>query len=66
MLLICGGARRDSSCPGEISKAWRLTELARRVVPCSCYRHHALNQADDWAAKRYERWVAAQAVIIFR
>ena len=66
MLLICGGARNDGSCLGEMSKTWRLTELARRVVPCSCYPNHALNQADDWVAKRYERWVAAQAVIIFR
>ena len=27
VLLICGGARNDGSCPGEISKAWRLTRI---------------------------------------
>jgi multimeric flavodoxin WrbA len=103
ILLICGSARNDGSCPGEVSKTWRLTELAHQVVedagfeadvldlslvtseygraihpckgcvssamplchwPCSCYPNHALNQADDWMAEIYERWVAAHAVII--
>ncbi len=103
VLLICGCPRNDGTCPGEISKTWRLTELARRVVqragmqadvldlslvtseygrnihpckgcvssamplchwPCSCYPNHALNQADDWMAEIYERWVAAHGVII--
>jgi hypothetical protein len=31
-LLVCGSARNDGTCPGENSKAWRLTELARKVV----------------------------------
>ena len=103
VLLICGSARNDGTCPGEISKTWRLTGLAQAVVesagmhadvldlslitseygrnihackgcvssamplchwPCSCYPNHALNQADDWMAEIYERWVAAHAVII--
>lgn len=103
VMLICGSARNDGTCPGEISKTWRLTELSRRVVeqagmeadvldlslvtseygrnirpckgcvssamplchwPCSCYPNHALNQADDWMAEIYERWVAAHAVIV--
>jgi multimeric flavodoxin WrbA len=103
VMLICGSARNDGTCPGEVSKTWRLTELARHVVeraglqadvldlslvtseygrsihpckgcvssamplchwPCSCYPNHALNQADDWMAEIYERWVAAHAVII--
>ena len=103
VLLICGSARNDGTCPGEISKTWRLTRLAQQVVegpgieadvldlslvtseygrtihpckgcvssamplchwPCSCYPNHALNQADDWMAEIYERWVAAHAVII--
>jgi multimeric flavodoxin WrbA len=103
VLLVCGSARNDGSCPGEASKTWRLTELARRVVeragmqadvldlslvtseygrnihpckgcvssamplchwPCSCYPNHALDQADDWMAEIYERWVAAHAAII--
>ncbi|MBQ5942625.1 MULTISPECIES: flavodoxin family protein [unclassified Massilia] len=29
ILLINGAARNDGSCPGEISKSWRLTMLAR-------------------------------------
>ena len=32
VLLICGSARNDGTCPGEISKTWRLTEIAQRVV----------------------------------
>jgi len=102
-LIVCGSARNDGTCPGEISKTWRLTELAQRVVeragmqvdvldlslvtseygrnihpckgcvssamplchwPCTCYPNHALDQADDWMAEIYERWVAAHAVII--
>ncbi len=103
VLLVCGSARNDGTCPGEVSKTWRLTEIARHVVegsgmqadvldlslltseygrnihpckgcvssamplchwPCSCYPNHALNQADDWMAEIYERWVAAHAVLI--
>ncbi len=103
VLLICGSARNDGTCPGEVSKTWRLTGLARHVVersgmqadvldlslvtseygrnihpckgcvssamplchwPCTCYPNHALNQADDWMAEIYERWVEAHAVII--
>ncbi len=103
VLLVCGSARNDGTCPGEISKTWRLTELAQHVVqragmhadvldlslvtseygrnihpckgcvsstmplchwPCSCYPNHALNQADDWMAEIYERWVAAHGVIV--
>jgi len=103
VLLVCGSARNDATCPGEISKTWRLAELARQVVdrlgldadlldlsrvtseygrtihpckgcvssamplchwPCSCYPNHALDQADDWMAEIYERWVAAHGVIV--
>ncbi len=32
VLIICGSARNDGTCPGEISKTWRLTESARHVV----------------------------------
>ena len=103
VLLVCGSARNDGTCPGEVSKTWRFTEIARQVLedlgveadvldlslvtseygrqihpckgcvssamplchwPCSCYPNHALNQADDWMAEIYERWVAAHGVII--
>ena len=32
VLLVCGSARNDGTCPGEVSKTWRLTEMARHVV----------------------------------
>ena len=103
VLLVCGSARNDGTCPGEVSKTWRLTGIAQQVVhgagveadildlslvtseygrtihpckgcvssamplchwPCTCYPNHALDQADDWMAEIYERWVAAHAVII--
>ena len=32
VLLVCSSARNDASCPGEIYKTWRLTEIARQVV----------------------------------
>ena len=32
--------------------------------PCSCYPNHSLNQANDWMAEIYERWVAAHAIVI--
>ena len=28
VLLVCGSARNDGTCPGEMSKTWRLTEIA--------------------------------------
>lgn len=103
VLLVCGSARNDGTCPGEISKTWRLTQIAQQELehegmeadvldlslvtseygrgiqpckgcvstamplchwPCSCYPNHALDQADDWMAEIYERWVAAHGVII--
>lgn len=32
VLLICGSARNDGSCPGEISKSFRLLEIARQTL----------------------------------
>ncbi len=32
VLLICGAARNDGSCPGEISKTFRMTQMAREVL----------------------------------
>jgi multimeric flavodoxin WrbA len=31
VLLICGAARNDKTCPGEMSKSYRLTETAKSV-----------------------------------
>ncbi len=35
ILLINGSMRSDQTCPGEISKTWRLLELARGIVQSS-------------------------------
>jgi len=32
ILLVCGAARHDQTCPGEMSKTFRLAQLARHVV----------------------------------
>ncbi|MDN3920492.1 flavodoxin family protein [Roseateles violae] len=32
VLLICGSARNDGTCPGEISKSWRLARLCSDIV----------------------------------
>ena len=32
VLLVCGSPRNDGSCPGEISKTWRLTNAAKTVL----------------------------------
>jgi multimeric flavodoxin WrbA len=32
VLLVAGGSRNDGTCPGEISKTWRLSQLAREVL----------------------------------
>jgi multimeric flavodoxin WrbA len=32
ILLICGADRNDGTCPGEMSKTFRLTQLARELI----------------------------------
>jgi multimeric flavodoxin WrbA len=32
VLLICGAARHDQTCPGEMSKSFRLVKIARREI----------------------------------
>ena len=32
VLLICGAARHDQTCPGEMSKSFRLAQIARREI----------------------------------
>jgi multimeric flavodoxin WrbA len=32
ILLVCGAARTDQTCPGEMSKTFRLTQMARDVI----------------------------------
>ena len=32
VLVVCGSARNDGTCPGEVSKTWRLARLVEQVV----------------------------------
>ncbi|RYX96675.1 MAG: flavodoxin family protein [Comamonadaceae bacterium] len=32
VLLICGSSRNDGTCPGEISKTWRMTNTAKKTL----------------------------------
>jgi len=32
VLVVCGASRNDGTCPGEISKSFRLTQIAREVL----------------------------------
>jgi multimeric flavodoxin WrbA len=32
VLVICGSSRNDGSCPGEISKTWRLSRIAQETL----------------------------------
>jgi multimeric flavodoxin WrbA len=32
VLLVCGSSRNDGTCPGEISKTYRLTKIAQEVL----------------------------------
>ena len=32
VLVICGSSRNDGSCPGEISKTWRLSKIVRATL----------------------------------
>ena len=41
VLLICGSARNDGTCPGEMSKTFRLLGLAREVLEAAGLRVRA-------------------------
>ena len=43
VLLINGAARNDGTCPGEISKSWRLTMLARDVLAAEGFEADVLD-----------------------
>src|SRR5687767_11745482 len=32
VLVICGSSRNDGTCPGEISKTWRLAKIAQETL----------------------------------
>ncbi len=104
ILIICASSRNDQTCPGEMSKTYRLAKIAEEAIsknenteiefldlsgltseygkkiypckscvstsmalchwPCSCYPNHARDQAGDWMAEIYEKWVSAHGVMI--
>jgi multimeric flavodoxin WrbA len=41
LLLICGAARNDKTCPGEISKTFRLLQMARAAILDDTTGHEA-------------------------
>jgi multimeric flavodoxin WrbA len=43
VLLVCGAARNDGTCPGEISKTWRLTQIAREVLQAAGFETEVLD-----------------------
>lgn len=61
ILVVCGAARHDQTCPGEmfVSTAMPLCHW-----PCSCYPNHAMGQVNDWMSEIYPRWVEAHGVLI--
>jgi multimeric flavodoxin WrbA len=38
VLLVCGAARHDQTCPGEMSKTFRLVQMAREVIEASGFQ----------------------------
>jgi hypothetical protein len=46
ILFVCGAARHDQTCPGEMSKTFRLAQLARERRPRSQHAHRAVWAAD--------------------
>ena len=47
VLLVCGSARNDGTCPGEISKTGRLTELAEQGRAFGVVVHGEVAGAED-------------------
>jgi multimeric flavodoxin WrbA len=43
VLLVCGSSRNDGSCPGEISKTFRLVQLARDVLQAEAMQVEVLD-----------------------
>jgi len=43
LLLVCGSPRSDQTCPGEVSKTWRLVEHARSVLEALDYEIDVLD-----------------------
>ena len=51
VLLVCGSARNDGTCPGEISKSWRLLQVAKTVLEKESIEVDVLDLS--WLASSY-------------
>ena len=51
VLLVCGSARNDGTCPGEISKSWRLLQAAKTVLEKESIEVDVLDLS--WLASSY-------------
>jgi multimeric flavodoxin WrbA len=43
ILMICGSSRHDQTCPGEMSKSFRLTQVAREIVEQEGFEYDLLD-----------------------
>ncbi len=55
VLLICGAARNDGTCPGEISKSWRLLQAAQGVFRAQAIEVDVLDLS--WLTSDYGRHI---------
>jgi hypothetical protein len=43
ILIVNGSSRSEHTCPGEMSKSWRLTEIAREICEADGMKVRILN-----------------------
>ncbi|WP_137895465.1 flavodoxin family protein [Ramlibacter sp. 2FC] len=55
VLLVCGSARNDGTCPGEISKTFRLLEIARETLEQAGIQSDVLDLS--WTTSEYGRHI---------
>jgi multimeric flavodoxin WrbA len=55
VLLVCGSSRNDGTCPGEISKTFRLVQLAREVLEAEAMEVEVLDLSR--LASEYDRHI---------
>ena len=54
VLLIIGSARNDGTCPGEVSKSWRLARLAAHELEAAGIRHDTLDLSRTVSEYQYQ------------
>jgi hypothetical protein len=60
ILLVCGSPRSEHSCPGEMSKSFRLTELAREVFPRRTVSRRMCSTSAGWPRSTDGRSIPAR------